>query len=137
MTRLSFFVITPWSRVLLEKLIVAQPVKKFSAFYRIRSFISVFTRACHLSLCCFRWVRSTTSQPVPLRSIILPYVQAFQLISSFQILLLKFYIQFLTAPYVLHPLPIAFFFIWSPNYIGEEYKLWSSSLSTFFHTPVT
>jgi hypothetical protein len=41
---------TPWSRVLLEKLIVAQPVKKFPAFYGIRRFITVFTRDHHWSL---------------------------------------------------------------------------------------
>jgi hypothetical protein len=36
---------TPWSRVLLEKL-----VKKFPAFYGIRRFITALTRACHQSL---------------------------------------------------------------------------------------
>jgi hypothetical protein len=40
----------PWRRVLLEKLIVAQLVNKFSVFYGIRSFITVFTRARHWSL---------------------------------------------------------------------------------------
>ena len=33
----------PWSKVLLEKLIVAQLVKKFSAFYGTRRIITVFT----------------------------------------------------------------------------------------------
>jgi len=35
---------TPWSRVLLEKLMVTQLPKKFPAFYETRSFITVFTR---------------------------------------------------------------------------------------------
>jgi len=38
-----------WSRVL-EKLIVAQLVKKFSIYYGTRRFITVFTRARQLSL---------------------------------------------------------------------------------------
>jgi hypothetical protein len=42
--------LTPWSRGLLEKLTVSQLVKKFSAFYGTRRFITAFTRARHLSL---------------------------------------------------------------------------------------
>jgi hypothetical protein len=38
------------SRVLLEKLTIAQLVKKFSALYGNRRFIAVFTRARHCSL---------------------------------------------------------------------------------------
>jgi hypothetical protein len=45
-----FHYITPWSRVLLEKLIGPQLVKKFPAFYGTRRFITAFTRAHHLSL---------------------------------------------------------------------------------------
>jgi hypothetical protein len=36
---------TAWSRVLLERLIVTQLVKKFPTFYGNRRFIAVFTRA--------------------------------------------------------------------------------------------
>jgi hypothetical protein len=32
--RLLTFLLTPWSRVLLEKLLVLQLIKKFPAFYR-------------------------------------------------------------------------------------------------------
>ena len=42
--------VTPWSRVLLEKLTGFQPVKKFPAFYGNRRFITAFTSARHLSL---------------------------------------------------------------------------------------
>jgi len=35
----------PYSRVLFEKIIVIQPVKKFPAFYRTTIFIHVFTTA--------------------------------------------------------------------------------------------
>jgi hypothetical protein len=47
--RLTYF-LTPWSRVLLENLTGLQLVKKFSAFYGTRRFITAFTSACHLSL---------------------------------------------------------------------------------------
>jgi len=46
---------TPRSRILLEKLTGSQLVKKFLAFCGTRRFITVFTRARHLSL---SWARS-------------------------------------------------------------------------------
>ena len=42
--------LTPWSRVLLEKLTGSQLVKKFPAFYGTRKFITAVTSARHLSL---------------------------------------------------------------------------------------
>jgi hypothetical protein len=47
--------LTPLSLALLEKLPVAQLLKNFQTFYEIRRFITLFTRALHLSLC---WARS-------------------------------------------------------------------------------
>jgi hypothetical protein len=44
------YLLTPWSRVLLEKLTGSQLVKKFTAFHGTRRFITAFTSACHLSL---------------------------------------------------------------------------------------
>jgi hypothetical protein len=46
----SFFYLTPRGSALLEKKVVPQPIKKFSAFYGIRNFITMFTTAHHLSL---------------------------------------------------------------------------------------
>jgi hypothetical protein len=42
--------LTPWSKVLFEKLTVTQLVKKFPAFYGTQGFITVFTTARHWSL---------------------------------------------------------------------------------------
>jgi hypothetical protein len=53
-------VLTPWSRVLLEKLTVLQLVKKFPAFYGTRRFITAFASARHLSL---SWASSIQSIP--------------------------------------------------------------------------
>jgi hypothetical protein len=42
--------LTQWSRVLLEKLILIQMVKKFLILYGTQSFITVFTTAYHWTL---------------------------------------------------------------------------------------
>jgi hypothetical protein len=42
----SFRAPNPWS-IDLKKLIAIQVVKKFTAFYETKRFITVFTRACH------------------------------------------------------------------------------------------
>ena len=52
--------LTPWSRVLLEKLTGSQPVKKFPSFYGTRKFITAFTSDRHLSL---SWAISIHSMP--------------------------------------------------------------------------
>jgi hypothetical protein len=44
------YLLTPWSRVLLEKLTGLQLVKKFLTFYGTRRFITALTSAHHLSL---------------------------------------------------------------------------------------
>ena len=46
----STYLLTPWSRVLLEKLASLQLVKKFPAFYGTRRFLTALTSARHLSL---------------------------------------------------------------------------------------
>jgi hypothetical protein len=44
------YLLTPWSRVLLEKLTGFQLVVKFPTFYETLRFVTTFTRDCHLSL---------------------------------------------------------------------------------------
>jgi len=44
------YLLTPWSRVLLEKLTGSQPVKKFLILYGTQRFITAFTSALHLSI---------------------------------------------------------------------------------------
>jgi hypothetical protein len=55
--------LTPWKRVLLEKLIAPQLLTKFGAFYEARKFITVLKRAPNLSLSSARSVHST-SHPI-------------------------------------------------------------------------
>jgi len=54
------------SGVLLEKLTVVNLVKKFCTCCGIQGFITIFTRACHWSLCWHIYVQSTPSHPVSL-----------------------------------------------------------------------
>jgi hypothetical protein len=55
--------LTPWSRVLPEKLTRPELLKKFPAFYGTRRFITVFTTARHLSLSWTRSIQSTNPPP--------------------------------------------------------------------------
>jgi len=48
--KVKTYLLTQWSRVLLEKLTSFQPVKKCPTFYRTWRFITAFTSAHHLSL---------------------------------------------------------------------------------------
>ena len=59
-TYLLTYLLTPWSRILLEKLTGFQLVKKFSVFYGTRRFITAFTSVQHLSL---SWANSIQSMP--------------------------------------------------------------------------
>jgi len=52
------YLLTPWSRVLLEKLTGSQLVKEFPAYYGTRRFITAFTSARHLSLSPARSIQS-------------------------------------------------------------------------------
>jgi hypothetical protein len=60
--------LNPRRRVLIERLILPQPVKKFPAFYGDRLFITYCTKACQVSLYRARLIQSTPSQPISLRS---------------------------------------------------------------------
>ena len=65
------YLITLCSRVLLEKLIGSQLVKKFPAFYGTWKFISEFTSACHLPLSWTRSIQSVPPHPSSWRSILI------------------------------------------------------------------
>jgi hypothetical protein len=57
--------------MLLDRLVVAQMVKKFASFYGTRRFITVFIRARHWALAWASWIRSTASYRLSLRSILI------------------------------------------------------------------
>ena len=64
-------ILTPWCRVLLEKLAGLQIVKKFPAFYGTRRFITAFTSFRHPSLSWASPIQSPYPQPTSWRSILI------------------------------------------------------------------
>jgi hypothetical protein len=65
------YLITPWSRVLLKKLISFQLVKKFPTFYGNRRFITAFTSARHVSLSWASSIQPRPPHPTSWRSILI------------------------------------------------------------------
>ena len=65
------YLLTPWSRVLLEKLASLQLVKKFPAFYGTRRFLTALTSARHLSLTWASPIQSSYPNPTSWRSILI------------------------------------------------------------------
>ena len=63
LTHIITYLLTPRSRVLLEKLTGFQLVKKFPPFYGTRRFITTFTSAHHLSLSWASSIQSTLPHP--------------------------------------------------------------------------
>ena len=63
--------LTPWCRVLLEKLTGLQLVKKFPAFHRTRRFITTLTSVRHLSLSSASPIQSIYPHPTSWRSILI------------------------------------------------------------------
>ena len=63
--------LTPWSRVPLEKLASLQLVKKFPAFYGTWTFLTALTSARHLSLSWASPIQSSYPNPTSWRSILI------------------------------------------------------------------
>ena len=68
---LATYLLTPRSRVLLEKLTGLQLVKKFPAFYGTRRFITTLTNVRHLSLSWASPIQATYPHPTSWRSIVI------------------------------------------------------------------
>ena len=70
-TTYIIYILTPWRRVLLEKLTGLQLVKKFPAFYGTRRFIIALTSLRHSPLSCASPIQSTCPHPTSWRSILI------------------------------------------------------------------
>ena len=70
-TSLLAYLLTPWCRVLLEKLTGLQLVKKFPAFHRTRRFITALTSVRHQSLSWASPIQSIYPHPTSWRSILI------------------------------------------------------------------
>ena len=65
------YLLTPWCRVLLEKLTGLQLVKKFPTFHGTQRFITALTSVRHLSLSCASPIQSIYPHPTSWRSILI------------------------------------------------------------------
>ena len=73
LTYLLTYLLTPWCRVLLEKLTGLQLVKKFPAFHRTGKFITALTSVRHLSLSWARPIQSIYPRCIQTPNIPSPY----------------------------------------------------------------
>jgi len=140
-THLLTYLLTPWCRVLLDKLTGLQLVKKFPAFHGTRRFITALTSVQHLSL----------SWAIPILSIS-PHSTSWR-----SILILSTYLRLGLPSGLLHsgyPTKTLYTPLSSPiratcpaylilldfitrTILGEVYKSFSSSLCNLLHSPVT
>jgi len=76
-TFVTKYLLTPWCRVLLEKLTGLQVVKKFPAFHGTRRFITAIPSVRHLSVSWDSPIQSINLHPTSWRSILFPCVSWF------------------------------------------------------------
>ena len=135
------YLLTPWCRVLLEKLPGLQLVKKFPAFHGTRKFITALTSVRHLSLSWASPIQFIYPYPTSCRSVLILSTHLrlglpsglFPPVSP-----TRPYTPPYPHPFALHAQPISFFSIFiTRTILGEEYKSFSSSLCNLLHSPVT
>ena len=130
------YLLTPWCRVLLEKLTGLQLVKKFPVFHGTRRFITALTSVRHPSLSWSSPIQSIYPHPISWRSILILSTHLHLGLPS-GLFPSGFPIKTLYTPsphpYAPHAQPISF----ARTILGEEYKSFSSSLCSLLHSPVT
>ena len=113
-----YILLTPWCRVLLEKLTGLQLVKKYPAFHGTRRFITALTSVRHLSLSWTSPIQSIYPHPTSWRSILILSTHlrlglpSGLLPSGFPT---KTLYTTSSHPYMPHTQPISFFSILSPT----------------------
>ena len=134
--------LTPWCRVLFEKLTGLQLVKKFPAFYGTRRFITAFTSFRHPSLSWASAIQSTSPQPTSCRSILIlsTHLRLGHPSGSFPTVSPPGPYTPPLLPHTSHiPSPSHSSWFYHPHnrLLGEEYRPFSSSLCSLLHSPVT
>ena len=116
-TYLLIYLLTPWCRVLVEKLTGLQLVKKFPAFHRTRRFITALTGVRHLSLSWACPIQSIYPHPTSWRAILILSTHLYLGLPSGlfpPVSLPRPYTPPSPHPYVPHAHPFSFFSILSP-----------------------
>ena len=141
LTYLLAYLLTPWCRILLEKLTGLQLVKNFLAFHRTRRFITALTSVRHLSLSWASPIQSIYPHPTSRRSILILSTHlrlglpSGLLPSGFPT---KTLYTLLSSPIrATCPAHLIFLDFISRTILGEQYKSFSSSLCNLLHSPVT
>ena len=135
------YLLTPWCRVLLEKLTGLQLVKKFPAFHGTRRFITALTSVRHLSLIWASPIQSIHPHPTSWRSILILSTHLLLGLpsslfpSSFPT---KTLYTSLSSPICSTcPAHLILLYFITRTVLGEEYRSLSSSLCSLLHSPVT
>ena len=140
-TYLVSYLLTPWCRVLLEKLTGLQLVKKFPAFHGTRRFITALTSVHHLSLSWATPIQSIYPHPTSWRSILILSTHLRLGLPS-GLLPSGFPSKTLYTPLsspirATCPAHLILLDFITRTILGEEYKSFSSSLCSLLHSPIT
>jgi len=135
------YLLTPWYRILLEKLPGLQLVKKFPAFHRTRRFITALTSVLHLSISWASQIQSIYPHPTIWRSILI-LSNHLQLGLPSGLFPSGFPTKTLYTPLsspirATCPAHLILLHFITRTILGEQYKSFSSSLCNILHSPVT
>ena len=135
------YLLTPRSRVLLEKLTGLRLVKKFPTFHVTRRFITAFTRGRHLSLSLDTSIQTIPPRPTSRRSTLILSSHLHLCLpnglfhSSFPTkILYKCLLSPIRATCPAHTILLDFI---TQMIFGEQYRSLRSTLCSSLHSPVT
>ena len=134
------YLLTPWYRVLLEKLTGLQLVKKLPTFHGTRRFITALTSVRHPSLSWASPIQSIYTHPTSWRSILILSTHLCLGLPS-SLFPSGFPTKTLYTPLSspmratcpAHLIPLHFI---TRTILGEQYKTFSSSLCNLLHSPL-
>lgn len=132
--------LTPWRRILLQKVVVIEVVNNFPAICGIWRYIIVFTKSRHKFLSLASCMQSIIFLPITLNFVLhYPpiYAWEFRAVSCFQFSQLKFYIHFSCSPRRTCPTPLIFLDFITTVIIVEAYKSWKFWVCSLLHALAT